>query len=152
MLTIRQASPLLDFPTVMEGAKAFAAHMDRWDILPPNGSKEQTDAAWDMMQMPGFTCLLAEEDGKLQGGIGYIIGPYIHDKTKLHADEFFWWAMPGANPRASMRLINEMFKHWSAAGVKVYTIHRLMNSPEGVDMVYRRKGATPVQVTYAGVL
>jgi hypothetical protein len=147
---IRTAHSSHDREAIMRGAHAFAAAAELPDLMPPD--PKDLEVAVEAMLWGGATVLLAEVYGETVGGIGYGIAPYQWDLKRVVGEEIFWWAYPGAPPIAAAKLWLTMLQHWTEAGVSVKILHRLMNSPEKVDAVYRRAGTRPVQVTYMGAV
>lgn len=152
MLTVRRANIDADFLAIEEAAGKFADAMNRPDVFPAAGSYELGVALAAFLLTEGVTVLLAEDEGKLVGGFAYYISPYVWDRKKLSAEEIFWWCDANAPPRAAMMLLKEAQKDWREAGVSVYTLHRLSQSPAGVDKVYQKMGAQPMQTTYVGTM
>lgn len=150
-LAIRLADPAEDFAKVLHGADDFARLADRPELFPAPGSAEMAEVVRKLMAIPGFAVLLAEDDGRLAGGLGYWVGPYLMRAARLEFQEIFWWAAEDAPPRAALLLLREGLRRGRDAGATVITLHRLLTSPVGVDVAYRRLGATPIQVTYMGV-
>jgi hypothetical protein len=151
-LSLRVADPVKDFDLILEGARAFATEYNRPDVIPSPTSQKFFDAIWDLVSNSHVKVLLAEDEQGLVGGLGYMTCQYIWDREKLHAEELFWWCKPGAPPTAAMRLLRMAFSEWRKAGVNLYALHSLTTSPESVDVVYQRLGASPAQATYVGVL
>lgn len=147
---IRQADPLADFERVMSGARAFVDLVGRPDVLPATDSPALAQAIRNLLSLPAVAVLLAEEGGRLVGGIGLLICPSIWDASRITCEELFWWCADDAPPAAAMRLLRAAKDCGKAAGASIFTFHRLETSPAGVDAAYRRMGAAPVQVTYMG--
>lgn len=152
MITIRAADLAADLDIVLHGASEFVRLANRPELFPEPGSEELAGVIGKLMSVPGFTVLLAEHDGRMVGGIGYWVGPYLMSMTKIELQELFWWCAADAPPRAAMMLLREAVRRGTEAGATVKTFHRLTTSPEGVDAAYRRIGLAPIQVTYMGTV
>jgi hypothetical protein len=94
--------------------------------------------------------LLAEIDGVVLGGIGYLIGPYLWNRQEKAWEEMFFWAYPEAPYGTALHLLHAAHAEGKTAGAVMFTLHALHNSPKGVDRAYRRLGTQPVQTTYMG--
>lgn len=151
MLSIRGALLPLDLPPILDGAAAFAREADLADVLAEPGSPDFDRAVMRILHIPGVKVLLADHDGEIVGGIGFIHAPYIWNPDRLVSDEIFWWTATGAPARAALALFSGMFAAGDIAGVTVWICSKLMNSPPAVDAVYRRRGLRPRQVSYVGV-
>lgn len=149
-VTIRPADPVADFVTVVRGAGAFAGLVNRPDIFPEPGTPEMEGVVRKLMAVPGFTVLLAEEDGRLVGGIGFWIGDFLMHVGKTECQELFWWCAADAPASAGMRLLRAAKRFGQEKGATVFVFHRLMTSPPGVDSAYRHLGAEPIQITHMG--
>jgi hypothetical protein len=149
-VVIRRADPEADFDRVLTGARAFAALVNRPDVLPAPDSPALERAIRTLMGLPITAVLLAEVDGRTVGGIGLLVTPSLWDATRIACEELFWWCANDAPPSAAMRLLRVAKEHGKAAGATLFTFHRLTTSPPGVDLAYRRMGTQPMQVTYVG--
>lgn len=148
---IRPAHPTDDFDKVLYGAGEFVRYINRPDILPEPGSAQLASVVRSLFSVPGFSVLLAEDQGQLRGAIGFWVGNYLMNPDKRELQELFWWSDRSA-PLLAMKLLRAAKKAGVDAGCSIFTWHRLTVSPDGVDSAYRSIGAVPMQVSYVGCL
>lgn len=149
---IRKADPVEDFGAVLTGARDFVTFVNRPDVLPASDSGELEKAVQSMIALPQITVLLAEVDGVVMGGFGYMVIPNLWNRSLSTWEEIFWWVYPEAPPETAMLLLRQAWANGKAAGATVFTAHKLETSPRGVDIAYRRLGMKPVQTTYMGAV
>jgi hypothetical protein len=150
-VNIRQAHSVHDIDKIAFGAGEFVKLVDRPDLFPDASSPELIAVINKLLWVPSFSVLLAEDGGRLVGGIGFIVSPYVMSVGKIEWQEIFWWCAEDAPAGAAMALLRAAKKAGADAGATVFTAHRLMTSPAGVHLAYRRLGMEPIQVTYVGV-
>lgn len=149
-MIVRKAHSSNDLPELLRGASAFRQHFDPSSKYT---SQHTLGAAFkNLLWSPGFECLVVEHDGALVAGIGYRIGPYLWDESKLVGEEIFWWAHPEAPTCSAMLLFRRMIKSWKDAGVSVKICHCLKSSPAAVRKLYERNGMQDIETMFMGVV
>lgn len=152
-IKIRVADHQEDYRAVFRGAMAFVRSMQAKDIMPVPGSPDFDKALKTILALPGVSVLLAEDDsGEVVGMLGSLVTPFIWDRSRLCCEELFWWVSPGAPNSAALKLMRQHRDDAKMAGAEVMIFHKLDESPDGVDRVYRKMGTRPVQTTYMGTL
>lgn len=149
-VVVREADFSADMDAILYGAGEFAKLFNRPDLI--SSVENMNDAIRFLVGLPGVGVFLAESDGRCVGGLGFIVAPYIWDREKLACDELFWWCESNAPKTAALMLLNAFKRKVDQSGAKIFSLHRLMSSPEGVDKAYRWLGADPVQITHAGAV
>lgn len=146
-----QALPLFDLPAILPGARRFAKEADMADVLPPLDSELFRDVIIGMCNLPGSTIILAKEGGRVTGGIGILVTPYLWNPAKLAVHDLFWWAEDYASRGVGLALIEEAMRIADEQGATIRSFGALVSSRPGVARVYRKYGMRPVQVQYVGV-
>lgn len=153
MIRIRQANPgdPKDLAGILAAATEFAHFADRPDLITP-GSYELDQAIVHLLGTPGVRVLVAEDDIGVLGGLGYGVTPFIWDRTKLMAEEIFWWTSPAAPASVAMKLMRAAKEDWKSAGVSVFVLNKMENSDDRVGRVYEHMGAAKAHTVYIGAM
>lgn len=147
-MNIRPADLESDWPDMMRGARDFVSRLAHPEVIPTDDER-LSEALRTLLGLPGVEVTVAEHEGRVVGGIGMIYAPFHWNPEILWAEELFWWTDRNAPPTAAMRLFREACRVGRERGAWA-NFKRLMESPEGVDSVYRRSGFEPIEVSYMG--
>ena len=145
-MIVRFADPETDALQIVDGAKDFASRVAFQHLL-PDAEWQLTAAIGRVVTLSGFTALVAEDDGRIVGGIGLLFAPFLWNPAITVADELFWWTAPDAPFRTAKTLLTEALALIDARGA-VPTFRALATSPAGVDRAYRRMGLVPLETVY----
>src|SRR3954466_1780011 len=102
---------LEDLPRLVEMGKRFRANSNYKDFIPENSAK-MIETATKLIELG--TVYVSEQDGKLDGMIGFLLfdHPLSGEKT---ASEIFWWVEPEARG-TGLKLLNTMKRAAKASG------------------------------------
>lgn len=151
MLTV--ADKDRDWAAILEGARAFARTVPFRDLLPRIDGRIFAEAVRRTVGLDACRVLLmVDEAGRLQGGLGYLLLPYLWNPALLYAEEIFWWAAPDAPATAGARLILAYRSAARREGAKIWAASALSSSPAGVRKVYESLGMVAAQVSFIGRL
>jgi hypothetical protein len=131
------------------GIKDFISRMDYHDFLPKT-DEELVSSLNRLLDLSCVEVLVAEEEGKLVGGIGLLYSPGIWDKDVTHVEELFLWVAEGAPPTTLLRILRWTIQRAREKGGKLMTFKSLTSSPKSLDSVYKRLGLRLIENTYMG--
>lgn len=145
-MIIREADLKKDALAIFEGAKAFSEKMDKFGLFPADD--DFIDAVAFVMSLPDVKVFLAEDHGRIVGGIGFSYHPYLWNRKKLIGESLFFWMVDDAPFRAWFKLINEFFNDVKAMGATpVFRI--LENTPAGLKRFLEEK-MVKADIAYMG--
>lgn len=146
-MIIREADLKKDALAIFEGAKAFSEKMDKFGLFPADD--DFIDAVAFVMSLPDVKVFLAEDHGRIVGGIGISYYPYLWNKDKTIGEELFIWAYDDAPLKAGYKLILKGLDDVKSKGA-IPLFRSLSNSPGGVDKLYEKQGLHMVEKSYMG--
>lgn len=148
-VTVRLADIDRDLPAIVPHALAFAAASGAGDFLP--ATADEMEPALDrILRLPGARVFLAEQAGRIVGGIGLFHAAGLWAPDEKTADELFFWIEPDGPPIAALGLLKAAMADMRNEGIAIMSFHALETSPPGVARLYRRLGLRPVQTTFMG--
>lgn len=151
MTIIRQADIVEDMPEIMAGAKDFISRMDYRDFLPETDAELEAALAV-LLTVPGVEATVAEENGRIVGGIGMSHLPCIWNPKVIPGEEQFWWTAPDASPTVALRILRTAMARAREYEASFVIFKALTSSPPGVGRVYRALGLRPIETTWMGRL
>ena len=112
--------------------------------------KASTQESYNDMVGGGGACVLATQDDKPVGMLGFLISPLPTNKNVLVATEIMWWVVP--EHRNSV-VANELFDTAESLAKIAYkcdliAMSKLANSPARLGKWYERRGYTEQDTTY----
>lgn len=148
-MIVREADFEKDEAALIAVTRAFSSCL--WfKFLFPEDDKEFAEAIFNILKNPNVETLVAEDNGKVFGGISVIYCPYIWNQKLLACEELFWWTNPGSPLRAGKMLMDEMMNRIEKKGA-IAVFKALLASPKGVSRYYGRLGFSPVEISYMRV-
>lgn len=131
---------LEDLPRLVEMGKRFRSESAYKNFIPEN-SQKMTETAQKLIELG--TVYVSEQDGKLDGMIGFLLfdHPLSGEKT---ASEIFWWVEPEARG-TGIRLLHTMKRAAKQSGA--VKMQMIAPSPE-VAEIYLRLGYLPIETHF----
>lgn len=148
-MIVRRADPDADALAIFDGARDFVARMDCRDIVPIDDAA-LLDALSQIVASANVEIWLAEQDGKVVGGIGLLFSPFLWNRNVETMSELFIWAAKDAPVSAFLRLNRMAQRRKAERGAGLTEFHRLTSSPDGIARVYAGMGLRKVQETWMG--
>lgn len=142
-MIIREADLEKDALAITEGAHKFAKKMALGDLIADDFVVPFSRIA----TLDGVEIWVAEHNGKVVGGIGIYITPYIWNNDLLVADEVFWWVDEGAPFKAAILLFDEAMKRIDSVGA-IPMFRALHNSSKGVINIYKKHKLLPIETVH----
>ena len=140
-----------DLTKCIPGIRDFVRRMDYAAFLP---EKDQEIVAGfvSIMKLDLSDAFIAECDGKVVGGIGFIYAPNMWNPKSKAAEEIFWWVDEDAPNGTALKLLRYAELEAKERGCTLIVFKRLTSSPASIDKVYTKMGLRPVETAYMGVL
>lgn len=147
-VVIRNADLEKDALALVDGARAFMAWIDIPYLFPDN-EDDLISAVWHVISLPESEIFVAEQDGRIIGGIAVLFAPYIWASNKLVGDELFWWVEEGAPFRTARLLFDTALQRIRERGA-IPMFHSMSSSPKGVNKLYLKAGLRPIETAFVG--
>lgn len=146
----READFEADALAIFDGAKDFVSRLDFPEYVAQD-DEGLIEAIGFVTSMPGFECWLVENDGRIVGGIGFVIAPPLWNRRIMGISEVFIWTAPDAPPTAFLRLVKQFMKRKTETGAIYRELVNLTSSPPSIAKVYERMGLRKAQETWIGI-
>lgn len=144
---LRSADKEADFRAIVRGAHDFAARIGK-PFLYPSDPNAFEAALWRIIKLDAVEILLAEEDGRIVGGLGLLFTPFVWDPERLMAEEVFFWCAVDAPPVTALRLLRGTLSASQSRGATHLMMHVMSSSPPKLHQVLMRLGFEPLQSSY----
>ena len=148
MIKIRPANFDTDALAIVDGARAFSQQtsLSSWFR---NGGEFIEDIS-KIMVLDNLEISVAENDGKIVGGIGIVYIPFIWNHSILVGDELFWWTSNSAPFKTGTALFDFAMKRIKEKGAR--PMFRALNtSPEHIEKFYKRRGLSKLESAFTRV-
>lgn len=147
-MIIRLADPYEDALAIVEGATDFMARVPFPGMMPD--AEDIGEAVGRIVTLDGIEILVADHEGVIVAGIGFLYTPFLWNPAITIADELFWWAAPGAPFKAARMLFDTAIARAEERGARP-VFRSLSNSPKGVERLYRKAGMQSIETTFVRV-
>jgi len=145
MYNIRMATPE-DFHQILPMAQEFIGKAKEFQDMPVD-VPSILEHYISMLQY-GFV-LVAEDEGKLVGMLGTLVGPFPFNRNIIVATECMWWVDPEyRSNRIAGALMQAAEEEARSAGCHKFVMSALGSSPEKVGAYYQSKGYAPYETAY----
>lgn len=145
-MIIRDADIEKDALVIADGARRFAEKMSLGRFISDNF----VESISPVVVLENVKILLAEHNGNPVGGIGICLVPYIWNKDLLIGDELFWWVDDGAPFRTAKLLFDKAMEYIEEKGA-IPMFKALINSPKGVEKMYRKADMQPMETLFTRI-
>lgn len=142
MIVVRRCHPS-EYEAMAEKGRDFHQASDYREIPYDVPSMIQTFTEMDAQGL----LLIAEEDGRIVGGVGGQMGPLFLNRNYLAGCERFWWLDPTKrNSRAGLLMLNGIEQAAAKAGCHYWMMISLdASDAERAEKIYVRTGYKPVE-------
>lgn len=145
MIKIRPANFDTDALSIVEGAREFSQQTSLASWF-RNGPEFVEDIS-KIMVLDNLEILVAEQDGKIVGGIGIVYVPFIWNHSILVGDELFWWSAPDAPFKTGAALFDFAMKRIEEKGARPM-FRSLDTSPKHIEKFYERRGLKKLETAF----
>lgn len=145
-MIIRDANLDYDIPALVEMAHEFAERAAPWTRL-PDDDEVLGRIMTRVVGLGDVDVLLADDDGRVAGGLAMLYTPYLWNPSVTVAEELFWFARRDAPLGTGGRLLNEAMRRVRGRDA-IPMFRALVTSPPGVAAAYRRYGLSPAETVF----
>jgi hypothetical protein len=152
-LIIRDADFSIDGEQILDGVSDFVSRMD-WHEWMPADPNDLDDVVLNLLQNPAIEVTVAEHDGRIVAGAGFLVAPLFWNPEMMSAEEMFWWGAedaPALAARGVLRGAIDSVKDRYPEPILV-SMKRMETSPDAVARLYERMGLTHLEYTHIGVI
>lgn len=137
MIKIRPANFETDAMAIIDGFRIFSQQtpMASW-FRDGDGLIEDVSK---IMVLENIEIAVADQDGKLFGGIGIVYVPFIWNFSILIGDVVFWWSANNAPFRTGRSLFDYAIQRIEEKGARPQ-FHTPYLEPEHIEKFYERRG------------
>ncbi len=152
-MIIREADFSIDGEEILDGVSDFVSRMD-WHEWMPEDRDQLDEVVLKMLNHPAIEVTVAEHEGRLVAGAGFVVGPFHWNPEMMSAEELFWWGAPDAPALAARGVLRgaiDSVKDRYPEQV-VVTMKRMETSPDALGRLYERMGLTHLEYQHIGVI
>ena len=145
MISIRPANFDTDALAIINGARSFSQQTSLAAWFRHGG--EFIEDISKIMVLDNLEISVAEQDGKIVGGIGIFYTPFMWNNSILVGDELFWWTSENAPFKTGTALFDFAMKRIEEKGARPM-FRALDTSPKHIEKFYERRGLKKLESAF----
>ena len=145
MIKIRPANFDTDALAITDGAREFSQQTSLASWF--RHGEEFIEDISKIMVLENLEISVAEQDGKIVGGVGIVYIPFIWNYSILVGDELFWWTFENAPFKTGAALFDFAMKRIEEKGARPM-FRALDTSPKHIDKFYERRGLKRTETVF----